>query len=136
MSCERVLNFDQWKIFSENYKPMRVWLWLVYRFTENNCRLRLFPEFIQTQKRYPTSPDKISMLTWKLLVISSQIFSSEPNSQRTYCSQNISYLSLRLYVFSVNFAKLVRTGFIKKTAGTLKIRKDKEQHKKLRWKWD
>ena len=24
MSCERALNFDQWKIFSENYEPMRV----------------------------------------------------------------------------------------------------------------
>ena len=30
MSCERALNFDQWKTFSENYKPIRVWLWLVY----------------------------------------------------------------------------------------------------------
>ena len=28
MSCERALNFDQWKTFSENYKPMRIWLWL------------------------------------------------------------------------------------------------------------
>ena len=42
MSCERALNFDQWKTFSENYKPMRVWLWLVYKFTENYCRSRLF----------------------------------------------------------------------------------------------
>ena len=25
-SCESVLNIDQWKTFSENYKPMRVWL--------------------------------------------------------------------------------------------------------------
>ena len=29
ISQERALNFDQWKIFSENYKPMRVWLELV-----------------------------------------------------------------------------------------------------------
>ena len=50
MSQERALNFDQWKTFSENYKPMRVWLWLVYKFTENYCRLRLFSEFIQTRK--------------------------------------------------------------------------------------
>ena len=71
MSCERALNFDQWKTFSENYKPMRVWLWLVYKFTENYYPSRLFSEFIQTQKRYPTSPDKICILTWKLLVISS-----------------------------------------------------------------
>ena len=30
------------KNISENYKPMRVWLWLVYKFTENYCRSRLF----------------------------------------------------------------------------------------------
>ena len=35
MSCERALKFVQWKTFSENYKPMRVWLWFVYKFTEN-----------------------------------------------------------------------------------------------------
>ena len=33
MSCECALNFDQWKTFAENYKPMRVWLWFVYKFT-------------------------------------------------------------------------------------------------------
>ena len=80
MSCERALNFDQWKTFSKNYKPMRVWLWLVYKFTENYCRLRLFSEFIQTQKRYPTSLGKIRILTWKLLVISRYDFSCELNS--------------------------------------------------------
>ena len=57
------LNFDQWKTFSENYKPMKVWLWLAYKFTENYCRLQFFSEFIQTQKRYPTSIDKIGILT-------------------------------------------------------------------------
>ena len=71
MSCERALNFDQWKTFSENYKPMGVWLWLVYKFTENRQIYRLFSEFIQTQKRYPTSLDKIRKLIWKLLIISS-----------------------------------------------------------------
>ena len=71
MSCEGRLNFDQWKTFSENYKPIRVWLWFVYKFTENNCHSQLFSQFIQTQKRYPTSLDKIRILTWKLLVISS-----------------------------------------------------------------
>ena len=63
MSWERALNFDQWKIFSENYKPMRVSLWLFYKFTENYYPSRLFSEFIETQKRYPTSPDKIRILT-------------------------------------------------------------------------
>ena len=58
-----VLIFDQWKALSENYKPMRVLLWFVYKFTENYCCLQLFFEFIQTQKRYPTSVDKIGSLT-------------------------------------------------------------------------
>ena len=69
MSCERALNFDQWKTFSKNYKPMRVWLWLVYKFTKNCQIYWLFSEFIQTKKRYPTSLDKIRILTRKLLVI-------------------------------------------------------------------
>ena len=73
-SVMKELIFDQWKTFSENYKPMRVWLWLVYKFTENYCPSRFFSEFIQTQKRYPISPDKIRILTWKLLVISGWIF--------------------------------------------------------------
>ena len=42
---------------------MRVFLWLAYKFTESYCRLLLFSEFIQTQKRYPTSLEKISILT-------------------------------------------------------------------------
>ena len=48
MSCEHALNFDQWKLFSENYKPMRVRLGLVYKFTENCQVYLLFSEFIQT----------------------------------------------------------------------------------------
>ena len=68
--CERGLNFDQWKTFSENSNAVRVWLWFVYKFTENYCHLRIFSEFSQTQKRYPTSLDKICVLTGKLLVIS------------------------------------------------------------------
>ena len=71
MSCERALKFDLWKTFFENNRPMRVWLWLVYKFIKNYCSLQLFSELIQTQKRYPTSLGKICILTWKLLVISS-----------------------------------------------------------------
>ena len=59
---------------------MIVWLWLAYKFTENYCRLRLFSEFIQTQKRYPTSLNKIRIVTWELLVISSEDFSCDLNS--------------------------------------------------------
>ena len=55
MSCERASDFDKWKTFSENYKPMRAWFWLVYKFAENYGRSWLFSELIQTQKRYPTS---------------------------------------------------------------------------------
>ena len=79
-SCERVFNFDKGKTFSEKYKPMRVWLWLVYKFTENYCRSWLFTDFIQTQKRCSTSHDKMRILIWKLLVISSQNVSCELNS--------------------------------------------------------
>ena len=80
ISCERALNFDQWKTFSKNYKPMRVRLWLVYKFTKNNCGLQLFFEFIETQKSYRTSLDKISILTLKLLIISCQSLDCELNS--------------------------------------------------------
>ena len=55
-------DFDQWKTFSENHKPIRVWLWLVYKFTENNCHSRLFSKSIQTQKEYFASLNKISLL--------------------------------------------------------------------------
>ena len=67
MPCERALNFDQWKPSSGNYKPMRIWLWHLYKFTDNNCRSRLFSGFIQTHMRYPNSRDKMCIL----LVISS-----------------------------------------------------------------
>ena len=96
MSCECTLNFGQWKTFSENYKPIRILLWFVYKFTKKYCRLQLFSKLIQTQKKYPTSLDKISIITWKLLFISSQIFSCELNLKRTYSLQNISYLLLWL----------------------------------------
>ena len=33
ISCQRALNFHQWKTFSKNYKAIRVWLWPVYKFT-------------------------------------------------------------------------------------------------------
>ena len=80
MSCLRALNFDQWKTYPENYKPMRVSLWLAYKCSQNCQIYRLFSEFIQTKKRYPICLDKIRILTRKLPVISSQIFSCELNS--------------------------------------------------------
>ena len=46
MSRERDIDFDQQKIFLENYKPIRISLWFVYKITENNCLLRLFSKII------------------------------------------------------------------------------------------
>ena len=79
MSCDRALNFDQWKIFFENYKPMRVLLWLVYKFTKNCQIYRLFLR-VHSNSRYPNSLDKICILTWKLIVISNWNFSCELSS--------------------------------------------------------
>ena len=58
------MNFDQWKQFSENYKPMRIWLGFVYKFTDNYCYSRLFSEFIQTQTQfYPIGGNLINTVT-------------------------------------------------------------------------
>ena len=101
MSSERALNFDQWKTFSEDYKPMKVWLWpikvwlwLVYKFTEKYCRSRLFSEFIQTPKWYPTSLDQNR---YPNLKPTSHIkFFMWTNLLEILLLVNISYLSLRL----------------------------------------
>ena len=56
MSCKCALNFDQCKTFFKNYKPMRVWLWLVYIFTENNCHLQL---------QVHSNSEEVSNLSWQ-----------------------------------------------------------------------
>ena len=89
ISCERACNFDRRKTFSKNYKAITASLWLVYKFIANNLHLRLFSRFTKFQKRYPNSLDKISIQTWKLLVISSQNFSCELDTWRTYFLQII-----------------------------------------------
>ena len=117
MSCERALNFDQLKTFSENYEPMRVCLWLVYKFTENSQIYRLFSQFIQNQKRYPTSLDKMRSLTWKLLVMSSQIFPWELTTKElTPCK--ISHIcrcafKLLIYFVSINWPKNLSNTWIR-----------------------
>ena len=58
MSCERALNFDQWKTFSENYKPMRVWLWLVYKIYRELLSLTTF-------FRVHSNSKKVSYLSWQ-----------------------------------------------------------------------
>ena len=47
-------------------KPIRIWLWLVYRIIENICHSGLYAELIQTQKKYLTAFDKANILTWRL----------------------------------------------------------------------
>ena len=78
MSCKRAFHFDQWKTFSKNYRSVRVCLWLVYKFTENCCRLRLFSEFIlrvhptSLQNKYPnlktTCNMKLIFFLWTKLL--------------------------------------------------------------------
>ena len=50
-------SFEFWpmKNISENYKPMRVWLWLAYRFTENYCCFL----------RVHSNSKEVSYLTWQ-----------------------------------------------------------------------
>ena len=78
--------------FSKNYKPIGVF---VRKITDIYCWSRHFAEFIQTQKGYPTSFNKTSILILILLVISVSNFFCEHFSI-TYSLKNISYLSLRL----------------------------------------
>ena len=70
----------------------RVWLWLDYKLGDNNCCLQLFAKLIQTQKRYTTFLGKISILSWKPLLISNQIFVCELNSSRALYKQSVSCL--------------------------------------------
>ena len=80
MSCDCALNFDQWKAFSENYKPMRVWLWLVYKFTENYSLAAFLwihsnskeVSYLSWQNTYPnlktTSHIKLKFFLWTKLM--------------------------------------------------------------------
>ena len=63
MFCERPVNFDLRKTFSQNCKPIRVWLRLVYKITEINCRSRLFAELIQAKTRYLPFLKRLSIVT-------------------------------------------------------------------------
>ena len=58
MSCERALNFEQWKTFSENYKPMRVWFMA--------C-LQIYRELLshKTFFRVHSNSKEVSYLSWQ-----------------------------------------------------------------------
>ena len=67
MSCEPALNFGQWKTFSENYKPIRVWSWFVYKFTE----IIVARDFL----RVHSNSKEVSYLPWQ---------NKYPNLKTTY----------------------------------------------------
>ena len=86
MSCERALNFDQWKTFSENFKPMRVRLWLVYKFYRELLSLATFlrvhsnwkeVSYLSWQNAYPnlktTCHVKLKFVLWTKLLENSLI---------------------------------------------------------------
>ena len=89
------LSFEQWKISPENSRPIRVWLWFVYKVTRIVLAQDFWPSSFKLKKRYPTFHDKVNILTWTTFVVSDQSFSCELNSTRTCSLQNVSYLSLR-----------------------------------------
>ena len=81
MSCEHALNFDQWKTFSENYKPITVWLWLIYKIYRELLSLATFlpahsnskeVSYLPWQSTYPyletTCHIKIKFFLWTKLL--------------------------------------------------------------------
>ena len=65
---------------SENYQSIRVWLWIVYKITENNCHWKSFTNF---NFQVPIS-FKFKKAVLEFYVLWSQNFSCELNSSRTY----------------------------------------------------
>ena len=58
ISCERALNFDQWKIFSESYKPLTVCLQIYREWMSLATFLRVHSNskevsFLPWQNKYP-----------------------------------------------------------------------------------
>ena len=93
---------------------MRVWLWLVYKFTKNYCRLQLFSELIQThwqiylswQNSYPnlktTCHIKLNFFLWtkllESLLLAKYLVSVAARTARN--SLNIGYFSKKfLFLF-------------------------------------
>ena len=59
ISCERALNFDQWKIFSESYKPLTVCLQIYREWMSLATFLRVHSNskevsFLPWQNKYPS----------------------------------------------------------------------------------
>ena len=97
--------FKCWRM-KNIFRTINHWFWLVYKFTENNCRLRHFSEFIKIQKMYSTSVDKIIILTWKLLVTSSQIFSCVNQTPKELTTSKICHVSrcgFKVLILNISF---------------------------------
>ena len=95
ISRERTEQFQQWKRLFENHKPIRVWLWFVYKVIEDNPYLRLFAAFIHTQERSSTTLVKVVILTLKYLpyqfinIVSINSPTNDPNHNPVLLSTNI-----------------------------------------------
>ena len=78
MSCEHVSNFDQWKTFSENYKPMRVYGLFTYLpriivacdFSPSSFKLGILP--LSWQNKHPNMKTtwhiKLKFFLWTKLI--------------------------------------------------------------------
>ena len=80
MSCERALNFDQWKTSSKNYRPMRFWFWLT-----NLSRIIIACDFSPSSfrlKRSILSPLTKTYLNLKTVCHVKLNFSCKLNSQK------------------------------------------------------
>ena len=99
MSCDRALNFDQWKIFSENYKPMRVWLWFVCKFTENHLSLATF-------LRVHSNSKEVSYLSWQ---------NRYPNLKTTY------HIKLKFFFWTKLLMSLLLAKYVVSVAAALNI---------------
>ena len=98
MSCERALRFDQWNTIFADFKAMKVWLWLAYKFTESYCCMRRFPSSFELNRL---------LVSTGLLVIStfvtSKFNSVWPNNN--FCSlahKDWLLLSISYHVFLIN----------------------------------
>ena len=111
MSCERALNFDQWKTSSKNYRPMknnfdqwktssknyrpmRFWFWLT-----NLSRIIIACDFSPSSfrlKRSILSPLTKKYLNLKTVCHVKLNFSCKLNSQKNWLLTKCLFLSLRL----------------------------------------
>ena len=127
MSCECALNFDQWERFSKNYKPMWVWLWLVYKFTEKLLSLMIFLRvcsnskevyYLSWQTTYPNLKTachiKLKRFLWTLLLESLllakyliSITAPLTNLSKEFFKKNINSIIKRekRYIFHLRFTE-------------------------------